>query len=150
MKQLRARLPRDAILVGQNIAKDVEWLGLKEGEDFAAMVDLAALLRVWNERYHSFTYFGLAHAAKCWLGVRDDSLVTGVCDPHDAVVDAKRSVQLFNLYSRLQHSPAALASIQQVMLTTPVTPSFAKTNPTFEGCCMGNRKTCVCGAPFFN
>lgn len=29
-------------------------------------------------------------------------------------------------------------------------PSFAKLHPTFEGCCMGNRQTCVCGAPFFS
>ena len=27
-------LPRNAILVGQNIAKDVQWLGLKEGQHF--------------------------------------------------------------------------------------------------------------------
>lgn len=147
MKQLRSRLPRNSILVGQNIAKDVEWLGLKEGEDFAAMIDLAALLRVWNERYHSFTYFGLSHAAKCWLGVRDDGATPAA---HDAVTDAQRSVRLFNLYCRLQHSPAELASMQQLMLATAVAPSFAKLHPTYEGCCMGNRKTCECGAPFLN
>jgi hypothetical protein len=27
--------------VGQNIGKDVEWLKLREGEDFASMIDLA-------------------------------------------------------------------------------------------------------------
>ena len=31
---LRQYLPKYAILVGQNIGKDVEWLGLKEGVDF--------------------------------------------------------------------------------------------------------------------
>ena len=29
-------------------------------------------------------------------------------------------------------------------------PSFAKRNPSFEGVCMGNRKTCTCGAAFFS
>ena len=48
MKKLKAMLPQESVIVGQNIAKDVEWLGLREGENFAAMVDLAALLRVWN------------------------------------------------------------------------------------------------------
>jgi hypothetical protein len=48
LKRLKAVLPRESILVGQNIAKDVEWLALRENEDFAAMLDLAALLRVWN------------------------------------------------------------------------------------------------------
>ena len=51
---LRRVLPPTAILVGQNIGKDVEWLGLREGVDFASMVDLTGLYRVWNEQYKSF------------------------------------------------------------------------------------------------
>jgi RNA exonuclease 4 len=43
---LRAHLPPNAILVGQNIKKDVEWLQLVEGLDFASMIDLAALFRL--------------------------------------------------------------------------------------------------------
>lgn len=35
---LRDHLPPQAVLVGQNINKDVEWLGLKEGTDFAMQV----------------------------------------------------------------------------------------------------------------
>jgi RNA exonuclease 4 len=35
MATLRSRLPPSAVLVGQNIAKDVEWLGLTEGRDYA-------------------------------------------------------------------------------------------------------------------
>ena len=31
---LKQHLPRTAILVGQGIGKDVEWLGLVEGQDF--------------------------------------------------------------------------------------------------------------------
>ena len=31
---LRQCLPPQAILVGQNIGKDIEWLGLKDGTDF--------------------------------------------------------------------------------------------------------------------
>ena len=37
--QLRLTLPKHAVLVGQNIAKDVQWLGLTEFADFAGMVD---------------------------------------------------------------------------------------------------------------
>ena len=43
----------------------------------------------------------------------------------------------------------ALEEAKQRLLDTPPEPSFAKLNPSFEGCCMGNRKTCTCGAPFF-
>ena len=38
-----------------------------QGEDFASMIDLAVLIRVWNPKYGSYTYFGLDHAASCWL-----------------------------------------------------------------------------------
>jgi hypothetical protein len=58
--------------------------------------------------------------------------------------------QLFNLYCRIQQSPEELSKVQERLLNTPVAASFAKLNPTFEGCCMGNRKTCQCGAPFFS
>jgi len=38
--------------------------------------------------------------------------------------------------------------LQQKLLAMPPEPSFAKQNPSYEGVCMGNRKTCTCGAPF--
>jgi RNA exonuclease 4 len=41
VQQLRGCLPRDAVLVGQNILQDVQWLGLKEGTDFKSCLDLA-------------------------------------------------------------------------------------------------------------
>mmetsp|Transcript_19476 Transcript_19476/g.39709 ORF Transcript_19476/g.39709 Transcript_19476/m.39709 type:complete len:276 (-) Transcript_19476:189-1016(-) len=144
MKMLRQNLPKNAVLVGQNIGKDVEWLKLKEGEDFAEMIDLSALFRVWNDKYNSFTYFGLDHAATCWLGQANDGA------PHNAVTDAVKSMRLFNLYCRVQQNPEELAALHKKLLETPVAPSFAKQNPTYEGCCMGNRKTCTCGAPFFS
>ena len=37
---LRIHLPKYAVLVGQNIGKDVQWLGLKEGADFESLIDL--------------------------------------------------------------------------------------------------------------
>ncbi len=39
----RQHLPRNAVLVGQNISKDVQWLHLQEGQDFASMMDLTGL-----------------------------------------------------------------------------------------------------------
>jgi RNA exonuclease 4 len=83
-------LPHNAILVGQNIAKDVQWLGLKEGQHFEQvgcgcpgawspfcccahlqlrlgplqMMDLTGLFRVWNPQYNSYSVFGQDHLAK--------------------------------------------------------------------------------------
>jgi RNA exonuclease 4 len=38
---------------------------------------------------------------------------------------------------------------QELLLNTQPEPSFARKNPSFDGVCMGNRKTCTCGGPFF-
>jgi len=65
---LKQHLPKTACLVGQNIGKDVQWLGLKEGVDFTSLVDLAGLFRVYNPKYRGYTYFGLDHVATVLLG----------------------------------------------------------------------------------
>lgn len=140
---VRSHLPKSATLVGHNIMIDVQWLGLVEGVDFAGMVDLAGLWRVWNTKYKTWSVFGQDHIASCLLKL----------DPnrsHDACADAVISMQSFQLHSQLQAAQGeALQQAKQVLLDTQVAPSFARRNPTFEGCCMGNRKTCKCGAPFF-
>ena len=87
-------------------------------------------------------YFGLDHCVATWLGAPRLA--------HDAVMDAFHSMSLFNCYRSVQAQGGdALAQLQRKTLSTPPEPSFAKRHPTFEGCCMGNRKTCTCGAPFF-
>lgn len=109
------------------------------------MVDLAGLLKVWNPASGRYVYFGLDHYAKVWIGA-----ARGEGEAHDAVDDAVKSVQVFNAYQRVMRDPAAVAAIGARALTTPVTPSFAKQHPTFEGVCQGNKKTCACGAPFYS
>lgn len=139
---LRSALPKDAVLVGQNIAKDVEWLGLREGVDFSHLMDLTGLFRIYNPKYKSHSVFSQDHLAKTLLS-------WDVSAQHDAVGDAIKSIRLFNLYQSVQGQPAAWNSVCQKLLESSPEPSFAKRNPTFEGVCMGNRKTCSCGAPFF-
>mmetsp|Transcript_2052 Transcript_2052/g.4190 ORF Transcript_2052/g.4190 Transcript_2052/m.4190 type:complete len:247 (-) Transcript_2052:224-964(-) len=139
---LRQHLPPSACLVGQNIGKDISWLGLREGVDFASLVDLAGLFRVYNQKYRSFTYFGLDHVASVLLGEALDG------QAHNAVVDAMKSMRLFLLFAHLQTQPEQLAQAQASLLAAPIKPSFAASNPTFEGVCMGNRKSCKCGDPF--
>jgi hypothetical protein len=158
LKELKQVLPKNAILVGMNIRKDIEWLQLVEGTDFHSCYDLAGLFRVWNKNLGkgprgagSWTYFSLDHCAATWLNInRGVDPATGQAGGHDAVRDAYDSMWLFNTYRQVQHDPVQLQHFQYRTLTTPLKPSFAKQNPTFEGCCMGNRKTCVCGAPFFS
>ena len=59
-----------------------------------------------------------------------------------------KSIRLFKLYQQLQAHPEQWAAAQAALLATPPQPSFARQHPSFEGVCMGNRKTCTCGAPF--
>jgi RNA exonuclease 4 len=59
-----------------------------------------------------------------------------------------KSIRLFKLYNQLQSNPTLWQKAQQALLATPPQPSFARLNPSFEGVCMGNRKTCTCGAAF--
>eukprot|EP00798_Chlamydomonas_sp_ICE-L_P018074 gene18074-24497_t len=150
LQALRQCLPPYATLVGQNIRKDVEWLGLKEGQDFASMMDLSGLFRVYNQQYKSFSVFGQDHVAKVLLGWPVLDGTDGAVSDHNAVTDAIKSVRLFNYYHQLQTNPSAWEQAQQALLATPPPPSFARRNPQFEGVCMGNRKTCNCGAPFFS
>eukprot|EP00877_Chromochloris_zofingiensis_P010215 jgi/Chrzof1/5447/Cz16g03130.t1 len=141
---LKSCLPRTAVLVGQNILKDVQWLDLKEGVDFESCMDLAGLYRVWNPKYNSYSVFSQDHLAKVLLGWDVDNA------QHNAVHDAIKSIQLFNYYQQLQADQQQWQQAQEALLTVPPTSSFARRNPTYEGVCMGNRKTCQCGAPFFS
>lgn len=91
LKQLRALLTPHTVIVGQNILKDMQWLGLREGADFGSLIDLSALFRVWNPRQQAFTNFSQDHAAKVWLGVQDRP-------SHAALEDAGLAMALFNAY----------------------------------------------------
>lgn len=144
VRMLKAHLPRHSVLVGQNIRRDVEWLGLKEGVDFDSMQDLAGLYRVWNTKYNSWSIFGQDHLVKVLLGWDVEN------QGHNAALDAIKSMRLFNYRQILERDPSQWQQAQQALLSTPVAPSFAKRYPSFEGVCMGNRKSCTCGAPFFS
>ena len=64
---IRQYMPQTAILVGQNIAQDVTWLGLQDGRDFHQLMDLCGLYRIWNPKYKSWSVFGQDHLAKVLL-----------------------------------------------------------------------------------
>lgn len=50
----------------------------------------------------------------------------------------------------MQANPTGWQSAQAALLSAPPSESFAKKNPSYEGVCMGNRRTCSCGGPFFH
>lgn len=143
LQVLRQHLPSNATLVGQNVQSDVQWLGLVEGQDFAGIVDLQGLYRVWNEQYKSFSVFSQDHLATVLLGMRLEGA------EHNALFDSGKAMRLFHVYTQIRYNPQAWADACERLMRAPPTQSFAKRNPTFEGVCMGGRKTCSCGGVFF-
>lgn len=142
MAQLRASLPPTAILVGQSIYRDIQWLQLVEGMDYTSAINLTDLFRVWNPTRGTYTHFTQDHCAKVWLGV--DSR-----EHHDAITDAAISISLFNAYRTIQWDMTRLYHLQCLtMQHSPRIVGFSTEYPVIDGCCMGNRKNCICGAPF--
>lgn len=139
---LRSFLTPEAVIIGQNISKDMHWLGLKEGTDFASLIDLSAVFRVWNRKRNSWTIFSQDHIAKVWLNVIDRP-------SHDALDDALLSMGLFNAYRQVQWDQQRLHYMQMMTLSAPMTPSFASRQGSIEGCCLGHKKSCTCGGTFF-
>jgi hypothetical protein len=88
--------------------------------------------------------FSQDHCAKVLLGWDVDAAA------HNAAMDAVKSVRLFNFYLAMQADPAGWQQAQGALLAAPPSESFAKKNPSYEGVCMGNRRTCTCGGPFFH
>ena len=136
--QLRTALPKHAVLVGQNIGKDVQWLGLEDGQDFESMLDLAGVWRVWNKKYNSWSVFGQDHLVRVLLGVDMGA-------QHNAAMDALKSIRLFNYWHYHESLPdgagkQALEEAKQRLLDTPPEPSFAKLNPSFEGVLHGQQE----------
>jgi RNA exonuclease 4 len=124
---LRAHLPPSAILVGQNILKDVQWLQLAEGVDYFSLIDLSALFRVWNPMRGEYTSFSQDHCAKVWIGMGERA-------HHNAIEDAAISMSLFNAYRIAQWDPSRLYTLQMATLTAPRTPGFSALNPVIDGC----------------
>ena len=68
IRDIKGFLGPDAVLVGQGIQSDIEWLKLQEGVDFGSSVDLAELFKVYNPKYNNYSYFKLQHEANVLLG----------------------------------------------------------------------------------
>jgi len=45
VKLIKDKIPKDAVIVGQSIKHDMEWLGLKQQEDYSDAVDIAEIFR---------------------------------------------------------------------------------------------------------
>lgn len=128
--RLRAILPKDSVIVGQSIKKDLDWLGLEKGQDFRQMFDVADLFRIpmqMNNGTIRYRAFSLRHVAKHLLGQDIQEA------DHDPVIDAKYAMKIFKQFRHLHETPAHRDAVYQTLLKTPRTPSFAERFPVIDG-----------------
>lgn len=145
ISDLRRVLPKDAVIVGQNISQDATWLNISAPNDYASLLDIAALFRVFDPIRNKWTYFAQDHVASVWLAqIRPPGM------HHDALGDAATSMLLLHAYLNMRRDPNTLNLLKSRTLHTPRAPSFAVLHPVYEGVCQGNRRLCQCGAAHFS
>jgi len=160
---VKGLLSPDAVLVGQAIDHDVEWLGLVPGKDFGKMLDIC---KIFRQRMPSI----LGHAASVLKKKEEDGgaeasksddpssdaylgfatryrhfSLRHVCvnlldediqsGVHDPVVDARYSLLLFHKYRN--SSVTQLRILRDGLHRAPVTPSFSsEKTPVVDGVCV--------------
>merc|ERR1712187_734824 len=140
--QLKQELPKNAILVGQNIDSDIAWMKLTCGVDFADKVDIAQFFKGYNARYGNYCMHSLEHEARVLLGK------TPPMEAHDPAWDAQESVELYK--KAIGAEPGDLLNMQQMLIAQRPFPSIAKRNNyQLDGVCMAKfmPKFCICGQP---
>ncbi|GLD92656.1 hypothetical protein PINS_up001235 [Pythium insidiosum] len=131
--ELRQILPRDSVIVGQSIKKDLEWLGLQKEDDYKQMFDVADLFRIPMQSKNGtirYRNFSLRHVAKYLLGHDIQEA------DHDPVIDAKYAMKIFKQFRHLHENPGRRDAVYQTLLQTPRTPSFAERYPVIDGVLM--------------
>ena len=63
LKEVKALLGPEVVLVGQGVKSDIKWLQLEQGKDFHSVVDLGEMFKAYNSRYGNYSYFSLSHEA---------------------------------------------------------------------------------------
>lgn len=140
---LKQHLPKEAILVGQNIGHDIEWMQLTKGTDFRDSVDLAEVFKGWNSKYNHVAYHSLLHEAQHVLRIN----TIDASKEHDPTFDATLSVQLWN---KVKEDPSKLPQYQQMLIRNRPSQSVVKRlDWRYEGVCLSkfNRSKCICGMP---
>ena len=61
LREVKALLGSDVVLVGQGVKSDIKWLQLEEGKDYNSFVDL---FKAYNSRFDNYSYFSLNHEAQ--------------------------------------------------------------------------------------
>ena len=133
---IKSELPTNAVLIGQNISMDLEWLGFKQGEDFREFIDLRDIWRSWHSYYKAYTHYSLTHQAKCILNYGNSDK-----QKHSASIDAITTMKLFQYYLWCRwYNMQTFHNKINLLKNTIQEPAFAKKYPMFEGVQMQNNR----------
>eukprot|EP01084_Bolivina_argentea_P071523 130008_1 len=133
---IKSELPSNAVIIGQNITMDIQWLGLKTNQDFKTFIDLRDVWRSWSEYYKSYTHYSLNHQAKCILNVENAHQ-----QKHSASFDAITTMKLFQYYLYCRYYNMSLFHNKIMILqNTTIEPSFSKKHPVYEGVQMQSKR----------
>ena len=133
MVDFRKLLGDQCTLIGHGIKSDLEWLGLTKGVDYVNTQDTAKLFAVKTPE--NMITPSLRHLSLSVFGV---DMQTGV---HSPSVDALYALKLYKMHLGIQHDPAQLNHVHQVLLATPKPPPVAKRYPYIDGCELSSRSS---------
>ena len=67
IRDVKAIIGPDVVLVGQGLKSDIKWLHLEEGVDYKSSIDRAVMFKTYNPRYKNYSIFSLVHEANTLL-----------------------------------------------------------------------------------
>jgi RNA exonuclease 4 len=76
LRDVKAILGPDVVLVGQGLKSDIKWLQLEQGKDYDSVVDLAQMFKTYNSRYGNYSYFSLSHEANTLIRAGKPTKIT--------------------------------------------------------------------------
>jgi len=141
----------DAVLVGQSIFGDVDWMKLEQGRDFGHTVDLLHCFKHYFRAATKWCYYSLAQEAWALLGIE----MHGENEAHNPQQDAQISMRLFKLFhkhgeegspqeeDRLDKLRKRLKNLRMRKLFPPRPPKMIQ----IDGVCMVKNHQCICGQP---
>jgi len=132
-KDLLKILPKNALLIGQAIDHDINWMQLKEGTDFYSSFDVGKMFRVFS-RTKRHRYFSLRHEVLYLTGFKGagTDIQSGI---HDPVTDAIFSLRLFKRF--MNATVHEMKFHRQALMRAPQTEPFWKKMPLCDGVQLG-------------
>lgn len=132
-EELLSLMPKHALIVGQGIQHDIDWLYLEEGTHYHSSHDIAHLFRV-ERPGDRFRYFSLRHEVMHLNGFEGagKDIQEGI---HDPSVDAIYSLRLYKTFVDAPEDD--LIRARKKLSCVPATPPFWRTTPHIDGVEMG-------------